>query len=486
MHGGLVVIRLVLSVAFAVAGLRKLVDPMGARRELRASGVPAGLVDMGVAMLTLAELAVAIGLWWQATAWPAAAFALACLAVPVVPAAVAMSRHGAGLPVMVRAAVLAIPAAVLVWEGIPHAGPDIVPWLSDLGPGRLAAVVALAVALAVVSGARFRTARPSQVPPATSPAPAPVPPTAASLVRPAPELTIGMATYDDFDGVYFTLQALRLYHDLDNTELLVVDNYGCPHTRDLVQTWARGTYVLANDVVGTAIAKDTVFRNASGTAVLCCDSHVLFEPGVVARLKRFYRDHPTCDDLLQGPLVYDDGELVSTHFDPVWRDQMWGIWATDPRGRDPGGEPFEIQMQGLGVFSCRTEAWPGFHPGFRGFGGEEGYIHEKFRRAGRRCLCLPWLRWMHRFGRPRGTPYPLTVEDKLRNYVLGHAELGLDLEPVLEHFAQYLPADRVAELADTWTAVPVDVQTDRDEADRDRRQPAVDGDPGGVGRLRPT
>jgi glycosyltransferase involved in cell wall biosynthesis len=23
-------------------------------------------------------------------------------------------------------------------------------------------------------------------------------------------LTIGMATYDDFDGVYFTLQALRL------------------------------------------------------------------------------------------------------------------------------------------------------------------------------------------------------------------------------------------------------------------------------------
>ena len=36
-------------------------------------------------------------------------------------------------------------------------------------------------------------------------------------------LTIGMATYDDFDGVYFTLQALRLYQDLLDTELLVVD-----------------------------------------------------------------------------------------------------------------------------------------------------------------------------------------------------------------------------------------------------------------------
>src|SRR5690348_12228659 len=37
------------------------------------------------------------------------------------------------------------------------------------------------------------------------------------------ELTIGMATYNDFDGVYFTLQALRLYQDLEHVELLVID-----------------------------------------------------------------------------------------------------------------------------------------------------------------------------------------------------------------------------------------------------------------------
>jgi hypothetical protein len=270
---------------------------------------------------------------------------------------------------------------------------------------------------------------------------------AASLIRPPPALTIGMATYDDFDGVYFTLQALRLYHDLDNTELLVVDNYGCPHTASLVRDWAGGTYVLATEAVGTAAPRDLVFRHASGTAVLCCDSHVLFVPGAIARLRQFYREHPDCADLLQGPLLYDDGRLISTHFDPVWRGQMWGIWATDPRGEHGDGEPFEIPMQGLGVFSSRSDAWLGFHPGFRGFGGEEGYLHEKYRQAGRQCICLPWLRWMHRFGRPRGPSYRLTVEDKLRNYVLGHTELGLDIAPVLAHFTEFLSVERVYDVA---------------------------------------
>ncbi|MDQ3285884.1 MAG: glycosyltransferase [Actinomycetota bacterium] len=261
-------------------------------------------------------------------------------------------------------------------------------------------------------------------------------------------LTIGMATYNDFNGVYFTLQALRLYQDLRDTELLVVDNYGCPATKQLVEGWVHGArYVLATEVRGTAAPRDLVFREARGEAVLCCDSHVLIAPGAIGRLKEYYREHPDCPDLLQGPLVYDDLETISTHFEPVWRAEMWGIWETDPRGQDPEGEPFEIPMQGLGVFSCRKGAWPGFNPMFRGFGGEEGYIHEKFRRAGGRCLCLPWLRWTHRFGRPAGIEYSLTVEEKLRNYLIGHAELGWDLTPVLAHFSEILPEDHVVAVA---------------------------------------
>jgi glycosyltransferase involved in cell wall biosynthesis len=256
-------------------------------------------------------------------------------------------------------------------------------------------------------------------------------------------LTIGMAVYNDFDGVYFTLQALRLYQDLDDTELLVVDNYGCEDTRGFVEGWAKGRYIRATDAVGTAAPRDRVFREAQGAAVLCCDSHVMFVPGAIARLKAYYRDHPGTRDLLQGPLLADDLHTVLTHQDPIWNDEMWGIWATDPRGLDPEGEPFEIPMQGLGVFSCRKDAWLGFNPAFRGFGGEEGYIHEKVRQAGARCLCLPWLRWGHRFSRPGRIPYHLAVEDKLRNYIIGHTELGLDLEPIKNHFAEYLPEESI-------------------------------------------
>jgi glycosyltransferase involved in cell wall biosynthesis len=261
-------------------------------------------------------------------------------------------------------------------------------------------------------------------------------------VRGVVALTIGMATYDDYDGVYFTIQALRLYQDLTNTEILVVDNFGCDETEKFVRSVPNARYLRATEVVGTAV-RDLVFRHARGDAVLCVDSHILFPPGTIARLRDYYATHPETWDLLQGPLLYDDLRSVATHFNPVWNDQMWGTWGTDPRGSDPDGEAFDIPSQGLGVFTCRREAWPGFNPAFRGFGGEEGYIHEKFRQRGGRTLCLPWLRWVHRFGRPKGVPYPLTVEMKLRNYIIGFTELGLDTTEAERHFAEFLTPRRV-------------------------------------------
>lgn len=180
----------------------------------------------------------------------------------------------------------------------------------------------------------------------------------------------------------------------------------------------------------------------------------------------------------------DNLMYVQTHFEPVWRGEMWGVWATawyDPKGNLVVGqenadkklelkflnsdgpwtftgidwpqhekalveqgyrlagwrdtdEPFEIPAQGLGLFTSRKDAWLGFNPNFRSFGGEECYIHEKYRQAGRKTLCLPWLKWNHRFDRPEGVRYPISKEGKARNYVLGLTELGLSLEPARHHF----------------------------------------------------
>lgn len=266
------------------------------------------------------------------------------------------------------------------------------------------------------------------------------------------KLTIGMATYDDYDGVYFTVQALRMYHPavLRDTEFLVVDNHpegiAAPALKDLDAHIPNYRYLPLPGRNGTSHTRDLIFREAQGEYVLVLDCHVLLHPGAIDRLLAYFEAHPKCDDLIQGPLVYDGLDHVSSHWDPVWREGMFGTWAKDPRADVLDGEPFDIPLQGLGLFACRREAWLGFNPRFRGFGGEEGYIHEKFRHYGRRALCLPGLKWLHRFGRPGGTPYVNKWEDRIFNYVAGRVELGRPFDDVEEHFTQLLgegPAARI-------------------------------------------
>src|SRR5688500_13590150 len=111
-------------------------------------------------------------------------------------------------------------------------------------------------------------------------------------------LTIGMATYNDYDGVYFTLQALRLYQHLDDTELLVIDNFGCEHTKQLVDGWAKASYVPVTDSVGAAAPRALSYQEAEGAAALRRDSHVLFSPRVIHSLPAYYATHPDCPDLV--------------------------------------------------------------------------------------------------------------------------------------------------------------------------------------------
>lgn len=127
------------------------------------------------------------------------------------------------------------------------------------------------------------------------------------------------------------------------------------------------------------------------------------------------------------------GRNKATHYIHIWGGGLWGQWASDERGQDPASAPFEIQMQGMGLFACRRDAWPGLNPRMRGHGGEEGYLHEKFRRAGGRVLCHPGVQWLHRSFHSHGLLYPALWRDRARNYVLAFQELGWETDGLRWH-----------------------------------------------------
>jgi hypothetical protein len=241
-------------------------------------------------------------------------------------------------------------------------------------------------------------------------------------------LTVGIATYRDFDGLYFTLQSLRAHHGT-GFDVLVLDNAPERCVRSEAVTRAvGGRYRHRPDLTGTSKSRDALFRLAESEWVMVCDSHVLFELGAIAALSERIAKPEHAKDLLTGPLVWDDGVGVSTHWRPNAEPGLWGVWDRDPRiDRE---EHFEIPMQGLGCFAMARASWPGFHPLARGFGGEEGYIHEKVRRAGGRALCIARLRWRHRFRDVGGfdlnpTPYPAYLGDHTFNLLVQHRELGI-------------------------------------------------------------
>lgn len=248
-------------------------------------------------------------------------------------------------------------------------------------------------------------------------------------------LTVGLATYKDFDGVYFTLQSLRAHHGT-NFDILVLDNAPerCIRTEQVTRA-VGGRYLHRPDLTGTSQSRDALFRFAETPWVLVCDSHVLFEPGAIARLIELSDKPEHARDFFTGPLVWDDGIGLSTHWRQTTPPGLWGVWdhvtITSP-------EPFDIPMQGLGCFAMAKDYWPGFHPFARGFGGEEGYVHEKARRAGGRVLCVPQLRWRHRFRDVGGwdknpTPYPALLPDHTFNLLVQHRELGIDAEQAIHN-----------------------------------------------------
>lgn len=255
------------------------------------------------------------------------------------------------------------------------------------------------------------------------------------------KITIGSAVYDDPEGVWYTYQSLRLNNQeiLDEIDFIIIDNHpeGLPSkdTRAICRDLGI-RYVPSGERRTTAI-RNKIFELSETPWTMCIDSHILFEPRTIKNFLVWVEANDDCEDLLQGPLMYDFFEKeksISTHMKPTWRAMMYGIWDCDKRGEDKNAEPFEIPMQGLGVFACKTDKWLPFHPLFIGFGGEEGYIHEKFRKNGRKTLCLPFLRWLHKFRKSEATPYPNIVEERIHNYTIGLLDNGKSLDAMRSHF----------------------------------------------------
>lgn len=216
-------------------------------------------------------------------------------------------------------------------------------------------------------------------------------------------LTIGMATYDDADGVWSTLASLTrdIGKHRGRVELLVVDNNPTSEqgriTKNLCAE-AGARYVPYTERTGTSGPRDHVFAQAGGGFVLCIDSHVILGPGVLDKLLGWIDWNGVDNDLHHGRLVrsrwVEQDEQPATVWDywtPIWgSDGMLGKMASLAKDADPT-KSVPIALAGLGLFLCRRDAWLGFDPRQRHFGGEEGTIHHKFRAAGRQVLLQPWL-----------------------------------------------------------------------------------------------
>lgn len=314
------------------------------------------------------------------------------------------------------------------------------------------------------------------------------------------KLTIGMATFNDWERTLFTVQNVKLQLKQlgmrNDAEIIIVDNdpesIASPHLNRLATDaicsggW-KTRYLPFNQAWGTAQPRNAIFDNARGDIVIVMDSHILMVPDTIHRMVR-YLEMPDCRDIVSGPILFDNLDTMATHFEPVWRESMFGVWGTAwydhthgwmasvaidvdgkkrlamrhlmgtdlaytpddlglaweghqtylPRkGFVHGAEswmPFEIPAMGLGLFGMRKEFWPGFNRDMRGFGGEECYIHEKVRRAGGRAMCLPEALWWHSFNSETSVTYPLRTSDKIRNNVIAWRELGWNVDEIRQHF----------------------------------------------------
>ena len=260
-------------------------------------------------------------------------------------------------------------------------------------------------------------------------------------------LCIGMATHGEFDGVWFTIQALRMYHGRGRRGRVVRRHRQRSARRrppPRCERSATGSRAIATSrstaAPGTAV-RDLVFREADADVVCCVDSHVLLAPGALEALRDWFDAHPDSLDLLQGPLLHDDLDLerAVTHLEPTWGAGMFGQWARDARLDDPGRRAVRDRDAGPRRVRVPAQRLAGAQPAaarVRRRGGLPARDVPPARRPG----AVPPAAARGRTGsrdRP-GISYPNRWEDRIRNYLVAWGELGWDVAPMEAHFVELL------------------------------------------------
>lgn len=167
------------------------------------------------------------------------------------------------------------------------------------------------------------------------------------------KITFGMAVFEDFKGLFFTIQSLRatLFENqklLHRIEFVVVDSGHKPKISDRIRQWLakipNSKYVKYTGPDSTSAPRDLVFASATGDIVICVDSHIVLVPSAIPAIDDHFRYDRNRLDIVTGPLLFDAFTTIATHFNTVWGGGMRGQWAD--AWRAPDGMIVEARQSG--------------------------------------------------------------------------------------------------------------------------------------------
>ncbi len=311
MQGVLLIARLALAAVFVVAGAGKLADLAGSRRAVRAFGLPTWAAAPVGTLLPFAEIAVALTLLPARSAWWAALGALVLLALFCAGMGWALARgrrpdchcfgqvysEPVGWRALVRNAVIAAPAVLIVVAGRSHAGTDVlariggsaVSWIA-LGAGVVAlliggAVLWLLLQLVAQNGRLLARLDALETRLAQGGAPAGV----DSAAPAGPGLPIGaVAPGFSLTGLFgetLTLDALRAP---GTPVLLGFVDPGCGPCTSLLPDLARWQKELAGTVTLALLSRGTVEENRAKIGTLGLTQMLLQHDREVAEAYQAY------------------------------------------------------------------------------------------------------------------------------------------------------------------------------------------------------